>query len=460
MLSTLLLALVPQIPSGFEAQDLVVKDVSTQTFQLVDPIDGAVSTVSYASLGNLDAGIDDFDYDPYRDRLAFRLQLTGGAGLGLFLGDASGSATLVQTWASFGPSGALAADGKGRIYYRRQQFIEYVDLDGSIQVLKDSMGANFDTGFTAAARMEYDPGSNTLISCNNTFTPCTGDAVRVRRFDLSPDGTQVLGEDCASFDVGSFLGGNGEPKGLTLLEPGKLLLACEGSEPSGTVTKIVKLVEPTSGPGGTIAISDWVDPTLSYAGGNTIDGVAYCYARDQAVLLNGFFDSIYAYDEADGSPTVIFTTPIGRNGFTDIRSAGSKGLSALGAGGSGTSKISVGTGGQQDLQVDFGAPAAGEIYFVAGSFSGFTPYQFAGVSIPVTFDIYTTYTINNSNTGPLVNTFGVLDAVGTAQVAIALPPGSPATLAGVVAHHAAVRISPTTATVLESTGAVSLELLP
>ena len=83
------------------------------------------------------------------------------------------------------------------------------------------------------------------------------------------------------------------------------------------------------------------------------------------------------------------------------------------------------------------AAAAGDLYWVLGSFSGTAPEQPVGLlGLPLVFDPYFVLTATTPNTGPLGSTLRVLGASGDAQATLTLPPGSPAILGGSTVHHA------------------------
>ena len=77
------------------------------------------------------------------------------------------------------------------------------------------------------------------------------------------------------------------------------------------------------------------------------------------------------------------------------------------------------------------------MYLVLGSASGTAPgFPLGTVTLPLVFDGYTSFTIANSNTALLNQTFGVLDPTGAAQASFALPAGTSPALAGAVLNHA------------------------
>lgn len=100
--------------------------------------------------------------------------------------------------------------------------------------------------------------------------------------------------------------------------------------------------------------------------------------------------------------------------------------------------ISASAGGRQDFTLEAGDAHAGNLYLLAGSFSGTAPgIAFApGLVLPLNFDLYLQWTLIYPNLPPLVNTFGTLNAQGSASAAFDLPPTVGASLAGLTFHHA------------------------
>ena len=123
--------------------------------------------------------------------------------------------------------------------------------------------------------------------------------------------------------------------------------------------------------------------------------------------------------------------------------------------------VSLLDGGAQRLSLDAGPEHAGQIYVVLGSLSGTTPGLALGaVTLPLAVDAYTQYTLASPGIGPLVGTFGLLDAQGRSEApSLAFPAGTDPALAGVVAHHAFVALDALSSVTFAS-NAVRLELLP
>jgi hypothetical protein len=125
--------------------------------------------------------------------------------------------------------------------------------------------------------------------------------------------------------------------------------------------------------------------------------------------------------------------------------------------------ISLSTGGVQPWVLAAGASHAGEAYLVVGSLSGTAP----GIQInstlvlPLQFDFWLDFTVLNPNVPPLFDSAGTLDAAGHAQAGgIALPAGLPATLAGVLAHHAFVVFDASSGAVTFVSNPIPLLLVP
>ena len=127
------------------------------------------------------------------------------------------------------------------------------------------------------------------------------------------------------------------------------------------------------------------------------------------------------------------------------------------------SSMSLSTGGTQNFTLNAGLFHAGDLYFVVGSLSGTTPgipFPGAGV-LPLNFDAYTNYTVQNPNGPLLVNTFSTIGPLGLANAALVLPTGLPVSLVGMTVNHAYVliQVSPFFA-VTDVSNATSLSLLP
>lgn len=99
--------------------------------------------------------------------------------------------------------------------------------------------------------------------------------------------------------------------------------------------------------------------------------------------------------------------------------------------------ISLATGGAQALLMDVGAGYAGAPYLIAGSFSGPAPgIPWGGTIVPLNFDPYLLFTINNVNSPTLNPNFGFLNSLGQTTCVFTIPPATDPGLAGITVNHA------------------------
>ena len=122
--------------------------------------------------------------------------------------------------------------------------------------------------------------------------------------------------------------------------------------------------------------------------------------------------------------------------------------------------ISAAAGGTQTLELH--APGSpNEAYWVVGSVSGTSPgFTIAGVTLPLNFDAYFDYTLNNANSALLVNTLGFLDGTGRATAQFALPAGAVSPASPLTVNHAFAIVDFTTATATDASNASTLSLVP
>jgi hypothetical protein len=106
--------------------------------------------------------------------------------------------------------------------------------------------------------------------------------------------------------------------------------------------------------------------------------------------------------------------------------------------------ISVAAGGTQTMALNAGRASANSLYLVVGSTSGTSPGTFVGpVFVALnTPDFYFTFTLNTPNSPFLPDSAGFLDLDGHALAHLILPPGLPASLAGVTVNHAYGAVTP------------------
>lgn len=157
---------------------------------------------------------------------------------------------------------------------------------------------------------------------------------------------------------------------------------------------------------------------------------AYLLSIGGQAKFDGMGYSIGAAGDLNGNwlPDVVF----GSNVYADVYDLG------FGLVGDKT-ELSVGAGGTQALTLSAGAARAGDMYLMLGSGAGTTPgYTVDGMNLPLNVDSYLLYTLANPNSPSLAQSFGLLDAQGSAQTSFILPAGFAPSLAGAVIHHAAV----------------------
>lgn len=119
--------------------------------------------------------------------------------------------------------------------------------------------------------------------------------------------------------------------------------------------------------------------------------------------------------------------------------------------------VSATSGGSIDFDLDAGPASAGQLYALAGSFSGTEPgFVLGGATIPLNPDAYFTQTLTEANSPTFTSTLGVLDAEGQASAAVVVPPD--VSLVGLRGHHAAIRFDVAPFVVHEVSPAVGTEL--
>ena len=424
---------------------------------LVDPVSGAFTKpYAFAATSTRPDGIC---YDPFRDRLVFVAQLVGSAGLELLAGDAYGNAV---------PLGfpnlnfqALAPTGDGRIYCRADtapsDAIRILDAQNQVTFLEDGNGAPFTIPNNSAwGHLEYDAGTHSLLLASQGFVaPCgITSAVTVRRYDLSPDGRDVVGETCIQFDVDP--GASQTAVGLTRIDAGSFLLTVDTNTGLAKPRMLRLQVQPLS-----------IVPFASseYFSAGATNAGAYSSLRGEAVVYDTFVDVLRAFAPGASGEGVVVTAqgPIsessGGSGQTatliEVRGAPQPTLSAFG-----DDLISVASGGTQLLLVDLGPQAANQVQWMLGSVSGTAPgLPLGGVTLPLAFDAYATFLLSNPNTPPLTNSLSLLDGSGQALASFSAPGPLAPTLVGVTVWHAAVVLSPALE-VSAVTNAVSATFVP
>lgn len=100
-------------------------------------------------------------------------------------------------------------------------------------------------------------------------------------------------------------------------------------------------------------------------------------------------------------------------------------------------QLSLTTGGTQTLTLDADTQNAYRSYWVVGSVTGTNPgVAIGGITIPVTFDAYTDFTVAAPNTALLSMSLSTLDAQGGGKATFNVPTGLSASLVGLRVYHA------------------------
>ncbi len=122
--------------------------------------------------------------------------------------------------------------------------------------------------------------------------------------------------------------------------------------------------------------------------------------------------------------------------------------------------VSATAGGQQALELDFGAAHGGQLYFVAGSAAGIAPaLELDGLALPLVPDGYTTLLLKTGGAPFLPNMLiGILDSAGQATLSTVVPSGA-STLTGLTIWHAALVLGPL-GNVVATSNSVALSFAP
>lgn len=120
--------------------------------------------------------------------------------------------------------------------------------------------------------------------------------------------------------------------------------------------------------------------------------------------------------------------------------------------------IDLTNGGAATFSLDGGPALAGKFYFLLGSGSGTSPGISVGIQVPLNFDAYLLLTLENAN-AVILNSFGFLDAAGTATAKLPFPAGAYTSLAGSHLDHAFVVFDiPGTTLALDVSNPIGLDL--
>jgi hypothetical protein len=406
----------------------------------VDPFSGAASLVV-----NFPSSTRALAYDPFRDRLVLVGDL--GAGMGTYAVDPAG---LESKLTSTNPRG-IAPTGDGRIYMiggfslavTLPDQIGYVDAAGNLQFVLNQAGtADFtlSTGAEKALGLVYDQATNSLLTA---IAPgagaCPGGStgmVNAYRIPLNAQGNQVAGPVvCAQFDVTP--GGSDEaPVGLSRGPSGSVILVVDNN--SNNAFARILHIDPT-----TMAITPFAI-TGSYAGAAATNAGCYSSLRNGAIVLNTGTDKLHLFGAgSSGAGTAYGSGPLSQGGSSAelVTMASIDGFGAQYGLQANLNSISLSAGGSQALSIFAGPAQAGRVYLILGSLSGWSPGIILGaLNLPLNFDNYLLYTLNNPGAAPLSGTPGLLNPQGQATAAVNFPLGSNPNFAGLKLHHAALAV--------------------
>jgi hypothetical protein len=101
-------------------------------------------------------------------------------------------------------------------------------------------------------------------------------------------------------------------------------------------------------------------------------------------------------------------------------------------------QASISAGEVVALRVDAGREHAGQVYWILGSASGPGVMHFGPLTLPITPDDYSRFTLSDANGPVLANTHGLLDDDGQAMGFVMLPKGLPVASPALLSHVAVV----------------------
>lgn len=383
---------------------------------------------------------DQLAYDPFRDRLIFQGGFTPNH-TELYLADAAGNVTSLGLASAAGPAaGAFAPRGDGNVYFQFSSDIfdlKRLDATNTVHLLLDASGAapfapsGWHTGLIQA--MEYHAPTNSLLlgfGANQGI--CAGGQAfdtSIRQLTLSADGTRVLAETCWQFD---FLPGqfDGRIVGMSAMPGGDLLVTMDAFQ-SGALPRMLR-VDPVAQTATPFATND-------YLGDGSVVAGAYNHTLAKAVIADSFHDVLRSYAAGESGAGASFAPGISASSGTgEVASLVEIGVATGGPAMSASPlTLSGSAGGTQAWQIEFGSAFGGEFYLVVGSLTGWSPgTPYAGLTVPLQPDVYTTFTINNAGGAFLPGSVGQLDANGSASASFVLPPSVAPSFVGRTGYHA------------------------
>ncbi|MEM7309152.1 MAG: hypothetical protein AAF682_20880 [Planctomycetota bacterium] len=423
----------------------------------IDPLSGVTEVM--AVWNDQNAASMAVAYDPFRDRVLASGRI--GDAEGLYALDALAGSQLILPGAD--GFSAAAPTGDGRVYVHPTEGladrIQWIDASGTLHTLLDVGGAAtfFLPSFEPYSDLIFDPATNSLLmatrSTGGAYCPVGGAQGKANFWRLPlTDLGDALREPplCTTYDISDT--GVEWTAGWSRGPGGSFLVGLDGHT---TAERSMLIVDAP-----TMAVSEF----CGYGSGlpKSLEGGTYSHLLGATLMVDGQNDALRSFgagEFGDGTELAIDAGLTLFNGWntriaaiTDV--APNTGLSVQGQ------SISLAAGGSATLQIDLGPAFGGDAYFVAGSLSGWAPPLILGsLAVPLVFDGYTSFTLNQPNSPVLPASFGLLDAAGRGGTAFVLAAGTDANLAGLTAWHAALALSPSLAPTF-ATNAVPVELLP
>ena len=454
--------------------DLVVADFAVRTWLGLGTGQFVAVDLDTLSDNHLRLTTGDFNGDGDVDVAASRAGFST-ADDGVFVLEGQGDGTLIE-FANYDPAPrpwAIASgdlDGDGNI-----DLVTPSNLDGTVAVQLGAGDGSFSPGTPF-------PSGGTLLR-----------GVAVADFDLDGALDVVVADNTAGGGAEMLLGdGTGSllaPAHLGLSFPSSYVEAADldrdGAMDLVTVHRVPGALSVVLGRGGGAFDAPVVYPVSSVVAGSTPEQVAIGDLNDDGTLdlvaasdplhvFTGLGDGTFEdllYVASGDAPQSVVIGDFDGDGLNDMASANGssgdvaillngalEGLPFCGAPG----VISLSSGGHQAFTLDAGMSSAGKLYWIAGSLSGSQPgFTAGGFLIPLNPDAYFFATVDQPGAQTIVNPIASLDASGQGVDAkFIVPPGSPASLAGVTLTHAFVVVDIPTATIVFASNAATVGLAP
>jgi hypothetical protein len=260
----------------------------------IDPLTGITTAMHGSPFQN---GFGGLAFDTYRHRLVWRASVPELPGQHTFLVDGAGQVsdtgiTVQLQW--------FASAGDGRIFGIENtggpRYASWIDAANRVHRLLDPTGTvpySLPAGpFTNTRGLAWDAATNALYACS--FMDCDNvqhQKIVMARLDLSVDGTRVLGPPtCASIDITS--GFIEEPKGLSHLPDGNLLVACLAPDQVPAIPLASMLsFDPATMNFSTFALTGVKAPGDPYR----VDDGVWSSALGSALILDTFTNTLRAF---------------------------------------------------------------------------------------------------------------------------------------------------------------------